>query len=270
MNSSSNGFYTHLIKLGISLMTLLILTMLLINAQPSQALVNKLLPEALTTSLIPDDSQPPLNLSHEPIQPLEFGPQSQIVSGFNPNTLTAPAVSGLNSNFAGPDFDTNATNTGGSVFIPPDPIAAAGPNHVVSVVNVSIEWHTKAGVEQNSQSLASFFTSLSPVNFTFDPKVIYDQYEDRFVVVTLERQNTLNGDPVNSSRILVAVSDDGDPNGVWYFHAINSLTNINGTDTWADYPGFALDEEAIYITNNMFAFTGGTLLGVRLWLLLSP
>ena len=42
--------------------------------------------------------------------------------------------------------------------IPPDPHGAAGPSHLVSVVNTSIEWHTKAGVQQSSQSLASFFS----------------------------------------------------------------------------------------------------------------
>ncbi len=46
---------------------------------------------------------------------------------------------------------------------------------------------------------------------------------------------------------------------------IDSLTNIDGNNTWADYPGFAVDEEAIYITNNMFTFVGANS-GVRLWI----
>ncbi|NIL95676.1 MAG: hypothetical protein GTO62_00645, partial [Planctomycetales bacterium] len=60
-------------------------------------------------------------------------------------------------------------------------------------------WHTKAGVQQNSQSLSSFFSSLSPATDTFDPKVIYDQYNDRFVVVTLEQTDTAFGDPADTS-----------------------------------------------------------------------
>jgi len=206
------------------------------------------------------------NLYAEATQPLGPGPSVQSSEKPTPPTSPSPLAPDLISNIAGIDFDTNAFNSG-TYNIPPDPSAASGPNHVVSVVNVSIQWHTKAGTLQGNQSLRNFFTSLSPVNNTFDPKVIYDQYEDRFVVVTLERQNTANGDPSNTSRILVAVSATSDPNGTWYFHSINSLTNIGGNDTWADYPGFAVDEEAIYITNNMFLFSGGSSVGVRLWII---
>jgi hypothetical protein len=211
------------------------------------------------------DEGPGQDMFVEATQPLGPGPSIQIPENITPNPM--PLAPGLINNFVGPDFLTNATNTGGFLFIPPDPIAASGPDHVVSVVNVTIQWHTKDGTMQGNQSLENFFAPLSPANFTFDPKVIYDQFEDRFVVVTLERQDTANSDPLNSSRILVAVSATSDPNGIWYFYAINSLTNISGTDTWADYPGFAVDEEAIYITNNMFPFGGGSLLGVRLWII---
>jgi hypothetical protein len=69
-----------------------------------------------------------------------------------------------------------------------------------------------------------------------------------------------------SSRILLAVSDDSDPNGTWFFHAINSKINLGGSDRWADYPGFAVDEEAVYITNSMFAFANGSFGGSLLWI----
>ena len=123
-----------------------------------------------------------------------------------------------------------------------------------------------------SDSLKDFFASVSPVNFTFDPKVIYDQYSDRFVVVTLEQ--TDNGscsiiDTNCTSRLLVAVSDDGDPNGAWFQTAIDSEVSISGADRWLDYPGLAVDEEAIYVTGNMFQYSsaGGAYGGVRLWIL---
>src|SRR5262245_4619930 len=75
-------------------------------------------------------------------------------------------------------YNDNAPN--GSRFIPPDTNGAAGPNHVVTVVNCMIRWHTKAGTLQNDQTLSSFFSSLSPLTTTFDPKVVYDQFADRF------------------------------------------------------------------------------------------
>ena len=183
-------------------------------------------------------------------------------------------ISGLVTNFASITFDADAANTG-FYQIPPDPMGAAGSNQVVAVVNSSIRWHTKAGGQEYNNRLGkngstfsgSFFAALSPTNGLFDPKVIYDQHAGRFVVVALERQDTARGDPANTSRILLAVSDDGDPNGTWYFKAIDSKITISGTPTWADYPGFAVDEEAVYFTANMFAFgSGGTYRGTRLWI----
>lgn len=170
----------------------------------------------------------------------------------------APPLSGT---IQGIDLLEDALNNSGAAHIPPDPHGAAGPSHVVSIVNTSIEWHTKAGTQQFSQALQTFFGPVAPVNNTFDPKVIYDQYAGRFVAVTLERTGS-------TSRILLAVSDDSDPNGAWSFAAFNAVVNIGGNDTWFDYPGFAVDEEAIYITGNMFRFTGGTGTseGTRLWI----
>ena len=225
-------------------------------------------PQALAASSA--QTEPPPNpTSIEPTIPTYPGPPI----ADNPVILPIiddPLAPGLSIGFEGPNYNTNIANTSGYAFIPPDPIAAAGPNHVVAVVNVSIEWHSKAGTLENSQSLQSFFTGTSrcatalspaPATFTFDPKVIYDQYENRFVIVTLERVTSVP----YASRIYLAVSDDNDPNGTWYCAVVDLKTNIGGTDTWADYPGFAVDEEAIYITNNMFSFAG-SYSGVRLWI----
>ena len=141
---------------------------------------------------------------------------------------------GVINEFDGPSFDDNGTETG-RLFVPPDPIAAAGPAHVVAVVNAMIEWRTKQGVFQFRDALQDFFAPLFPANLTFDPKVIYDQHAGRFVVVTLERVNTgSNPDQGNTSRILLAVSDGADPNGTWSFHAINAKAIIGGIEHFAD------------------------------------
>ncbi|RMG62497.1 MAG: hypothetical protein D6715_12230, partial [Calditrichaeota bacterium] len=175
--------------------------------------------------------------------------------------LLFPESPGLLSSIEGINFDEDAANSS-AFHIPPDPSGAAGPNHVVSAVNTSIEWFTKAGVNQHSGSLADFFSSVSPQTNTFDPKVLYDQYNNRFVVVTLERV-----DSPRRSRIFVAVSDDSDPNGTWYFLDIDSKLTIGGSETWADYPGLGVSAEAVYITANMFSFFPGTFEGSRLWII---
>lgn len=73
--------------------------------------------------------------------------------------------------------------------------------------------------------------------------MIYDHYEDRFVVVTLEQvEGQGNPDPENISRILLAVSRTPSPATAtaadWHYTAIDSRTSIGGLDHWADYPGF--------------------------------
>ncbi len=177
--------------------------------------------------------------------------------------------------FDGPNFDDNATYNGGYVFIPPDPIGVAGTDRVISVINCLIECRTKAGSLLWIDDLAGFFSILSvPAgNYTFDPKVIYDQYEDRFVVVDLELvESGSNPDPGNTSRILLAVSKTSTPGSAtstdWWYLAISAEESIGGLDYWADYPGFAVDEEAVYVTANMFVhdpYVGGPLYN-RLWI----
>jgi hypothetical protein len=190
------------------------------------------------------------------------------------NTSPTPLENSLTiTRFDGFDFDDNPTYNSGFRFIPPDPSTAAGLNRVIAVVNTMIECRDTNGVLLWQTGLATFFASLSPTTFTFDPKVIYDQYEDRFVVVDLEQVDAgANPDPGNISRIFLAVSKTSTPatatSADWYYHAINSEESIGGFDYWADYPGFAIDEEAVYVTCNMFVhapFSGGPAY-TRLWI----
>ncbi|MEM9884725.1 MAG: T9SS type A sorting domain-containing protein [Bacteroidota bacterium] len=143
----------------------------------------------------------------------------------------------------GVDFNEDANNNG-SFTIPPDPHGAVGTSHVCYVLNRSIDCYTKGGNQLAgfSQSLASFFSPLSPENGTFDPKIIWDQYENRFVAVTLIKVGN------SISRVLLAVSATADPGGTWYYQAIDARDN----GCWFDYPGLAVDDQAIYITGNYF------------------
>jgi FlgD Ig-like domain len=179
--------------------------------------------------------------------------------------LSGPAIECFN-------FNDNPGLNGGFLFIPPDPHCAAGLTHVINIGNCIIEWRPKnapADVPQYRNSLKAFFTGAlgaggigTLATTGFDPKVIYDQYSNRFIVVALE---VLVGPPLQS-RILVAVSKGADPNGGWWLHAINSMVPIGGVDRYADYPGLAVDDEAVYVTNNMFS-AAGAYGGVRLWII---
>ncbi len=178
--------------------------------------------------------------------------------------LSGPAIECFN-------FNDNPPLNSGLLFIPPDPHCAAGLTHVINIGNCIIEWRPKSApldVPQYRNSLKGFFAGavgaggIGTLGTTcFDPKVIYDQYQDRFIVVALEQ-----GNPPLQSRILVAVSKGADPNGGWWLHAINSVVSIGGVDCYADYPGLAVDDEAVYVNNNMFN-AAGAFGGVRLWII---
>jgi hypothetical protein len=159
-------------------------------------------------------------------------------------------------------YDTNKQETGFS-FIPPDPSGAAGINRLVSVVNRMIEVRAKNGTLVFRDDLVNFFTT-GKNSKVFDLKVIYDEHEGRFVVVALQIAYS-----PNLSRILIAVSRNEKPDSAsaWNFLAINSLLSIGGNSSWADYPGFEVDEAAVYVTVNMYSFTSSTFTGMRLWII---
>jgi hypothetical protein len=196
------------------------------------------------------------------------GANLQVVTPGGPD---APALSGT---IEGINFDGDATTNGGIFHIPPDNTMAVGPNNVVTVTNCTLQFFTKAGVLQNTQRMGknittitgSFFAPLNPVNGLFDPKVMYDQVNNRFVIVALEQTDVSNGGASNSSRVLIAASDDSDPNGTWFERSLNTTITVSGQPTWVDFPGVAIDGQALYVTGNLFRFLGGggTFQGSRL------
>jgi len=141
---------------------------------------------------------------------------------------------------------------------PADPSVAVGRNHVALVVNSSIALFTKVGTKQLQQTLATFFDGMGAGTFIFDPKVVYDRQADRFYVIALEKDTA-----TSTSKILLAASDDGDPNGTWFKYRVESkfVDNV-GKPFWLDYPGFGFNKDAIVVTGNLFGFTGGGYAGV--------
>jgi hypothetical protein len=144
-------------------------------------------------------------------------------------------------------------------WVPPDPSLAVGPNHVVVSVNQSIAWYTKDGTAQFQQILGSqgspgFFEPVGAGTFAFDPKCFYDHYADRFLVLALEVYSS-------TAYITIAVSDDSNPNGTWYKYRTDAVINIGGDTYWWDYPGLGFDEDAYYVTGNLFGLNNNGFAG---------
>lgn len=77
----------------------------------------------------------------------------------------------------------------------------------------------------------------------FDPKLIYDPAEDRFILVYL-----MNNTPTNSS-IRVCFSSTNNPLDPWYRYTLpgNPLNN----NRWTDFPAISLTEDELMLTVNL-------------------
>ena len=137
------------------------------------------------------------------------------------------------------------TQTG---WVPPDPDLAVGPNHIVVVVNQSIKWFTKDGVELYSDTLGAngFFGSVGAQNFVFDPIALYDHQSQRYVVAAAEH-STSGGDLVD-----IAVSDDDDPNGTWHKYRFDFSSFCD----FIDFPNLGVGADAVYMAADCFGGQG--------------
>lgn len=187
----------------------------------------------------------PITVFHESPIPQQDGPKSNLVAGGLLSETRA---------MAGGFFP----GIGQSGLTPGDPDIAVGPNHIVEVINSQIGFYSKTGTQQFQQSSATFFSGMGATSFQFDPKVFYDRVHGRFVIVFLEKQNS-----PNVSKLLVAVSDDNNPNGTWFRYRLESLMVISGINYWLDYPGFGYNKDAFVVSGNMFRFSGSGFGGIQ-------
>jgi hypothetical protein len=160
----------------------------------------------------------------------------------------APSAPMLDSSFAG-----LGNPPPGQDVIPPDTMGAAGPSHLVSLLNSDFGVFDKAGNPLQSIDLQVFWSSLGtglgePANFPFDPKILYDQHSGRFIAITL------GGRSAPDSWVMIAVSPPSGPTGAWDKWAIDADldNNVQLFNNSADYPGLGVDEFNVYVTANMF------------------
>jgi len=149
-------------------------------------------------------------------------------------------------------FFPGITQTG---WVPPDPSIAVGPEHIVETVNQSVAFLTKEGetlffAPLNNTGNPGFFEELGAEGFTFDPKCFYDRKIGRYFILALE---VYDGD---EAWITFAVSDDDDPLGVWYKYRTWAVTKVGNNNFWVDYPGLGYDDQAFYVTGNLFKLNG--------------
>ncbi|MDQ2986150.1 MAG: hypothetical protein M3R13_05445 [Armatimonadota bacterium] len=180
---------------------------------------------------------------HRPENPWEVSERQD-----PPNSLVAGEIRNVPRGVLGPSFPAISA-TG---WTPPDPDLAVGPNQIIAVVNSSVAFFNKDGTPTFQQTAENFFSGLGAGSFIFDPKCVYDRVHQRFVIVFPERDTS-----PQVSKVLIAISDDNNPAGVWHKYRIEARMTISGTNYWLDYPGFGYNKDAVVVSGNMFGFGSG-------------
>ncbi len=132
--------------------------------------------------------------------------------------------------------------------VPPDPELAVGPNHIIAVVNSSLEVYNKTGTTLAGPLLFdTFFSPLTGCSSTFDPNVLYDEEADRFFLGIDQVGPGFNG---TNNRYCMAVSQTSDPVGSWWLYSFDASAN---NLEFFDYPHAGVGDQAIFMGGNVFS-----------------
>lgn len=189
-----------------------------IDDVPHAAATAEMAPATLAELAMVDVAPPPARHDERPRPALASKRRAAtpIVAQLVPpaSTATAPPVTkGFRAS-----YDPLPSATIG--YDPADASGAVGPHHVVGAFNNSLAVHDRNG---NELALLSIYQFWHDANFPdlalYDPRVLYDAANDRWVLVMLGDQSYRLG------VLLLAVSASGDPAGAWRRFRIDASTN---------------------------------------------
>lgn len=146
-----------------------------------------------------------------------------------------------------PEPTTNFV-VGINVIVPPDTYGAVGTNHLTMTLNDRTVVHTRTGSEMLHQYITNFWTgtNINPYpGRPFDPRIVYDPFHARWISVA-----AVGGNPVSTSRMLLAVSQTPEPTNNWLKWEFKADTN-NPAQRWADYPRLGFNKHWVVVQANM-------------------
>src|SRR5262249_23295916 len=105
-----------------------------------------------------------------------------------------------------------------TIYTPPSPNVAAGPDDVIEIVNATVARFTKSGTMTDSVTLQQWFaanlSTLCPISMTScvpgDVQIRYDQIHGRFIMSLQFRDDFANdatGKPTGNSWFAISVSN---------------------------------------------------------------
>lgn len=161
--------------------------------------------------------------------------QTTAKNGTSADTISPINPPYLAHNFAGNPFGNSTPND--------NCIAISNGYKIISVQNSNVfRYDANTWTGLGTVSLGAFFQPIGNLQSKYDPKVIYDPIEDRFILLTLA------GFTDSTSSILVGFSQSNDPMGAWNLYSIPG-NPLNDT-LWTDFPMISLTHNELFITIN--------------------
>lgn len=116
---------------------------------------------------------------------------------------------------------------------------------IVTANNDGVAYYSTSGVLSGFFFWDAFFNDPLLSSTIFDPRVIYDFVQDRFILVVL------HGSSAATSKVLVCFSKSNNPttNGWWYYKLSGNPLNNN---CWFDYPNIGVSNADLFISGNLF------------------
>jgi hypothetical protein len=147
--------------------------------------------------------------------------------------ISQPGFDGL-SHSSGPD----------TLWQPPDPYVAVGPDHVMQSTNSSFRFTDRSGaVAAPPETISGFIDAFGFGGFVdpqwFDPHVIYDSVHARWLMTVngVDCTPSLPDETFGTGYLFFATSDTNDPTGFWtgaYFYAQDFLMDYSAPGTSSD------------------------------------
>ncbi|HXH95416.1 MAG TPA: hypothetical protein VNN25_27820, partial [Thermoanaerobaculia bacterium] len=140
---------------------------------------------------------------------------------------------------------------------PPDTNGDAGPTYYIQTINTSIGIYRKSdGFRMAAFTFDTFmsqgnFGNLCDTDNFGDPVVLYDSFEDRWIISDFAFQLDGSNNVINppGSFQCFAVSMTGDPvSGGWNYYSINTTGGLG------DYPKLGIWPDGLYMSANMFDY----------------
>ncbi len=186
------------------------------------------------------------------IKPQKLAPESiarAARAAFAPELSSSPPPLAASSFAGSPPPPTNPPPSASFQALPddgrtlyPDTQGAVGPNHLMVTLNSQVRIQDRSGGTISTVTLNGFWSSLGNPS-CFDPRVLYEPYNNRWIFVCAANAGTTN------AALLVGVTRTSDPTGDWNLYSVDVDT---ARPIYAVSPNLGFNKDWIVVQADMY------------------